>query len=76
MFNANLLACNHLPTLYNFSFRVSISFVYSCPSISTMVSWANKIENSKSEAGKKAFAYKIKCKGPKMVISQVVRHHA
>ena len=60
MFNANLLACNHLSTLHNSSFSVSINSQYSCPSINTVVSSANKIENSKSEAREKSFTYKIK----------------
>ena len=63
MFNANLLACNHLSTLHNSSFRASINF---CPSNNTLVSSPNKIENSKFETWEKSLTYKIKNNGPKM----------
>ena len=66
MFNVNLLACSHLSTLHNSSFRVSINFRYSCPSINTVVSSANKMENSKSEAREKLLTYKINSNGPKI----------
>ena len=66
MFKVNLLACSHLSTLHNSSFRVSIYFRYSCLSINTVVSSANKIENSKSEAREKSLTYKINSNNLKM----------
>ena len=62
----NLLDFGHLLTFSNSRFMSFMILLYAGPSMNTLVSSANSIENNKSDDLEKLLIYKMKRRGPSM----------
>ena len=60
----SLFAISQSKTFSSSLFRISMTSVYECPSINTLVSSANKIESNKSDELEKSLTLRINNRGP------------
>ena len=66
MLTVNLFDLSHLSTFTNSIFMSFMILLYVVPSMNTLVSSANNMENNRSDALEKSFMYKMNSRGPSM----------
>ena len=66
MLTVNLFDLSHLSTFTNSIFMSFMILLYAVPSMNTLVSSANNMENNRSDALEKSCIYKMNSRGPSM----------
>ena len=66
MLTVNLFDLSNLSTFTNSIFMSFMILLNAVPSMNTLVSSANNMENNRSDALEKSFMYKMNSRGPRM----------